>query len=211
MIDAVYRPESRRVLDALSGGSDIGETVRIFALSLLALSLAGCVSLTPQHEQRLDEIQRFADRATAVYGKPFVKISVQRATNLNIGAVYRQGNIFLNERMLDSPNLKKTIAHELGHYVLGHSGFIPNAVSQADWQRAQEQKELDANAKAVEILMRADGLTEPEAVKVVADALRRSADAQAKNNLPLTPGHLPASAELADLLARFPDSAVTLR
>jgi hypothetical protein len=54
-------------------------------------------------------------------------------------------------------------------------------------------------------------LTEPVAVKVVADALRRSADNQERYNLPITPGHLPARAELADLLARFPTSAQTLR
>jgi uncharacterized protein YoaH (UPF0181 family) len=111
-----------------------------------------------------------------------------------------------------SPNLTKLMAHELGHYVLGHDGFIPQAVSQAEWTRGQQQRELDANAKAVEILVRAGGLTEPEAVKVVADALRRSQDAQARNNnLPLTPGHLPASAELVDLLARYPNAGVSLR
>ena len=185
--------------------------LRAVALVLLALIFTGCVSLTPQQDQRLEEMRGFADRATALYGKPSIRISVQRATNLNIGAVYRQGNIFVNVRMLDSPNLQKTIAHELGHYILGHDGFITQAVSQAEWQRGQERNELDANAKAVEILMRADGLTEDQAVKIVADALRRSAESQARNNLPLTPGHLPASAELADLLSRFPASDVTLR
>jgi IrrE N-terminal-like domain len=185
--------------------------VRAFTLLLLAFVLAGCVSLTPQQEDKVAEIQRFADRATALYGKPSLRISIQRATNLNIGAIYRQGNIFVNVRMLDSPNLTKLMAHELGHYVLGHDGFIPQAVSQAEWTRGQQQRELDANAKAVEILVRAGGLTEPEAVKVVADALRRSQDAQARNNLPLTPGHLPASAELADLLFRYPNAGVTLR
>jgi hypothetical protein len=169
------------------------------------------VSLTPQQQEKVDEIQLLADRATAIYGKPSLRITIQRATNLNIGAVYRQGNVFVNIRMLDSPNLTKMMAHELGHYVLGHDGFIPQAVSQAEWQRGQEQRELDANAKAVEILVRAGGLTEPVAVKVVADALRRSADNQERYNLPITPGHLPARAELADLLARFPTSAQTLR
>lgn len=183
--------------------------MRAVALVFLGFTLAGCVSLAPQQEQRLEEMQRFADRATAVYGKVSIRISVQRSTNLNIGAVYRQGNIFVGLRMLDSPNLQKTIAHELGHYILGHDGVIPMAVSQAEWQRAQERKELDANAKAVEILVRAGGMTEAEAVQAVADALRRSADAQESKNLPLTPGHLPARAELADLLARFPAVVTT--
>ena len=185
--------------------------MRTITLLMFALVLAGCVTLTPQQEEKLTEMQRFADRATALYGKPSIRISTQRATNLNIGAIYRQGNIFVNVRMLDSPNLTKLMAHELGHYILGHDGFIPQAVSQAEWTRGQQQRELDANAKAVEILVRADGLSEPEAVKVVTDALRRSADAQARHNLPLTPGHLPASAELADLLARYPNAGVTLR
>ena len=186
--------------------------MRTFVLAIsLALAVAGCVSLTPKQQDKVADIQHLADRATDVYGKPRVRITIQPATNLNIGAIYRQGNFFINVRMLDSPNLTKLVAHELAHYILGHDGFVPNAVSQAEWTRGQQQKELDANAKAVEILVRAGGMTEPEAVKVVADALRRSADAQARHNLPLPPGHLPASAELADLLARFPASDVTLQ
>lgn len=82
---------------------------------ILGLFLAGCVSLTPNQDQKLAEMQAFADRATAIYRVPSVRISVQSATNLNIGAVYRQGNIFLNVRTLDSANLRKTIAHELAH------------------------------------------------------------------------------------------------
>ena len=129
------------------------------ALWLLASLVAGCVSLTPQQQDKVAEMQRFADRAADVYGKPRVRITVQPATNLNTGGGYRQGNIFVNVTMLDSPSLTKLMAHELGHYILGHDGFIPNAVSQAEWTLGQQQRELDANAKAVEILVRAGGLT----------------------------------------------------
>ena len=115
-------------------------------------------------------IQLLAHRATAIYGLPSVRMSVQRATNLNIGGVYRQGNIFLNVRMLDSPGLTKLVAHELGHYVLGHDSITPQAVSQAEWERAAQTR-----------------------------------------GAPLTPGHLPASSELADLLARFPAAAALTR
>jgi len=177
---------------------------------LLALVLAGCVSLTPQQQEQVDDLQRFADRTTLLYALPRLRISIQLHTNQNIGAVYRQGNVLVNVRMLASPGLTKLIAHELGHYVLGHDSIIPQTASQAEWNRAQEQRELDANAKAVEILVRAQGLTETEALQIVADALRRSQDAQARG-APLTPGHLPASAELADVLARFPASAALLR
>jgi Zn-dependent peptidase ImmA (M78 family) len=117
------------------------------------------VSLTPEQRAKVDEIQSFADRSTRVYSLPGVRISIQSATNLNIGAMYRQGNIFVNVRMLDSPSLTKLIAHELGHYVLGHEPAA-SVSSQADWQRAQQQRELDANAKAVEILVRAKGMSQ---------------------------------------------------
>jgi Zn-dependent peptidase ImmA (M78 family) len=173
----------------------------ILAASLL---LAGCVSLTPEQQAKVDEIQSFADRTTRVYNLPGVRISIQSATNLNIGAMYRQGNIFVNVRMLDSPSLTKLIAHELGHYVLGHEPAA-SVSSQADWQRAQQQRELDANAKAVEILVRAKGMSQREAVQMVADALQRAQRA-VDRGAPLTPGHLTPAEELADLRARFPES-----
>ena len=169
-----------------------------------SLLLAGCVSLTPQQRAKVDEIRSFADRTTAIYGVPGVRISIQPATNLNIGATYRQGNIFVNVRMLDSPSLTKLIAHELGHYVLGHEPAA-NVSSHADWQRAQQQRELDANAKAVEILVRAKGMSQREAVQVVADALQRAQRA-VERGAPLTPGHLTPAEELADLKARFPEA-----
>jgi len=173
----------------------------ILAASLL---LAGCVSLTPEQRAKVDETQSFADRTTRVYNLPGVRISIQSATNLNIGATYRQGNIFVNVRMLDSPSLTKLIAHELGHYVLGHEPAA-NVSSHADWQRAQQQRELDANAKAVEILVRAKGMSQREAVQMVADALQRAQRA-VDRGAPLTPGHLTPAEELADLRARFPES-----
>jgi Zn-dependent peptidase ImmA (M78 family) len=172
----------------------------ILAVSLL---LAGCVSLTPEQRAKVDEIQSFADRTSRVYDLPGVRISIQSATNLNIGAMYRQGNIFVNVRMLDSPSLTKVIAHELGHYVLGHEPAA-SVSSQADWQRAQQQRELDANAKAVEILVRAKGMSQREAVQMVADALQRAQRA-VDRGAPLTPGHLTPAEELADLRARFPE------
>src|SRR4030095_17196182 len=107
----------------------------ILAASLL---LARCVSLTPEHRAKVDEIQSFADRTSRVYDLPGVRISIQSATNLNIGAMYRQGNIFVNVRMLGSPSLPKGIAPELGHYLLGHEPAASGS-SPADWPPAQPQ------------------------------------------------------------------------
>ena len=56
-----------------------------------SLLLAGCVSLTPQQRAKVDEIQGFADRTTALYRVPGVRISIQPATNLNIGVLRMTG------------------------------------------------------------------------------------------------------------------------
>jgi hypothetical protein len=65
--------------------------------------------------------------------------------------------------MLESPSLTRLIANELGHYVLGHEP-APAVSSQADWQRAQQRREL-------EILVRANGMSQRDAVRKVAVAL----------------------------------------
>lgn len=67
--------------------------MRRVGLLLLVFALAGCVSLTPQQQTQVDEIQQLADRTAELYGLPRVRVSIQPATNLNIGAMYRQGNI----------------------------------------------------------------------------------------------------------------------
>jgi hypothetical protein len=124
------------------------QTVRERLPVLLAASLllSACVSLTPQQRAKFDEIQSLADRTTRIYDLPGVRISIQPATNLNIGAMYRQGNIFVNVRMLDSPGLTKLIAHELGHYALGHEPAA-SVSSQAEWQRAQQQLTVCRSAR----------------------------------------------------------------
>jgi hypothetical protein len=87
--------------------------------------------------------------------------------------------------------------------VLGHGPA--SFASTSEWQRAQEQRELDANAKAVEILMRVWGLTQREAVDMVVDRLRRSQRA-IDRGAPLTSGHRTPNEEMADLLSRFPET-----
>ena len=119
-------------------------------LFLLALVLAGCVSLTPQQQEQVDDLQRFADRTTLLYALPRLRISIQLPTNQNIGAVYRQGNVLVNVRMLGSPGLTKLIAHELGHYVLGHEP-ASTISSQSQWQRAQDPLPIKSGRGADEV------------------------------------------------------------
>jgi len=172
--------------------------------SLLLFVVAGCVSLTPAQKDTVTEVQRFADATAAAYGLMRIPVTVQAGTNLGIGGVYRQGNFYVNASMLDSGHLTALVAHELGHYVLGHEPI--SGVSMAEVLRAQEPKELDANAKAVEILVRAKGMSQPQAVRTMVVFLRTAQNAQNRGQ-PNAPGHRPPSEEIADLLARYPAAA----
>ncbi len=172
--------------------------------SLLVFVLAGCVSLTPTQKDTAAEVQRFADATAAAYGLMRIPVTVQAPNNLGIGGVYRQGNFYVNANMLDSGHLTALVAHELGHYVLGHDSVL--GVSMAEVVKAQEPKELDANAKAVEIMMRVKGMPQTQAVRTMVVYLRSVQNAQARGQ-PNTPGHRPPAEEIADLLARYPPTS----
>jgi hypothetical protein len=173
-------------------------------LSVLACAAGGCVSLTPAERDTVGDVQRFADATARAYGLPRIPVTIQPSTNLGIGGVYRQGNFFLNVTMLESGHLTAVVAHELGHYVLGHEPT--SGVSMAELVRAQETRELDANAKAVEILMRVKGMPRPQAVRTIVVFLLTVQNAQSHGQPP-TQGHRPPADEIADLLARFPEGA----
>ena len=172
--------------------------------SLLVFVAAGCVSLTPVQQGTVAEVQRFADATAAAYGLMRIPVTIQAGTNLGIGGIYRQGNFYLNASMLDSGHLTAVVAHELGHYVLGHEPI--SGVSMAEVLRAQEPKELDANAKAVEILMRVKGTPQAQAVRTIVVFLRSVENAQARGQ-PNAAGHLPPAEEIADLVRRFPPAS----
>ena len=176
----------------------------VLAVGVLGLIAGGCVTLTPHQKDTLDDVKRFADATSAAYGLMRIPVTVQPGTSLGIGGVYRQGNFYLSAGALDSGHLTALVAHELGHYVLGHEPTT--GVSMAEILKAQELRELDANAKAVEILVRAKGMSQPQAVRTMVVYLRSVQSAQ-NSGQPNAPGHRPPSEEIADLLARFPASA----
>ena len=172
-------------------------------VAALALVTAGCVTLTPEQQDRVTEVRRLADATTAAYDVQRVRVTVEPTNRLGIGARYRQGNFYLNVRMLGSVHLDVVVAHELAHYLLGHDTLPTGVVTHSDWQRAQEQRELDANAKAVEILTRVRGMTEAEAVRAMVAYLRAAQQAVDRGS-PVAAGHRQPVEEIADLLARFP-------
>lgn len=164
--------------------------------------VAGCVTLTPQQQGRVAEVQGFADATAAAYSVPRIRVTVEQSTNLGIGARYRQGNVFLNVQTLNSAHWVAMMAHELAHYVLGHDSPVSGA-STAEFQKAQELRELDANAKGVEILVRVKAMSQSQAVRTMILLLRSAQSAQARGGAN-APGHRPMAEEIADLLVRFP-------
>ena len=175
-------------------------------VAAFVIVFGGCVTLTPQQQEMVADVQRFADGTATTYNLPRIRVTIEPATNLGIGGRYRQGNFYLNARTLGSGNLTALVAHELAHYVLGHEPL--SGPSMAELLRAQELRELDANAKAVEILMRVRGMSQTEAVRTMVTHLR-GAQAAIRCGGALAPGHRPPADEIANLLARFPDSAGT--
>jgi len=176
---------------------------RISLIVALAVITSGCLTLTPVQRDAVVDVQRFADATTTAYKLPSIRLTIEPATNLGIGGRYRQGNFYLNETQLNSGSLTALVAHELAHYVLGHDAPLTGAASMSEYLRLQEQRELDANAKAVEILVRTQVLSERQALMTMVVKLRAVQAHQARGN-PNAPGHRPPAEELADLLARFP-------
>ena len=190
------------VIGAVRARESLEHPQRLLLVATVGLVLTGCVTLTPQQKDTIAEVQGFADATTAHYEVPRVRIVVEPATNLGIGARYRLAHLYLNVRVLGSRGLTAIAAHELAHYVLGHD--IPMAgASMGEFQRAQELRELDANAKAVEILMLVKGLTEREAVQTMVNHLTGAQRAEDRGGARAW-GHRAPTQEIADLLQRFP-------
>jgi len=181
-------------------GAHMNRIAIVLALTVLT---GGCVTLTPVQRDQVAEVQQFADATTAAYKLPPIRLTIEPATNLGIGGRYRQGNFYLNETQLTSGGLTALVAHELAHYVLGHDGLLSGAASTAEAVRMQEERELDANAKAVEILVRVKGLSERQALTTIVVFLERVQIHQAKGN-PNAQGHRSPAEEIADLKRRFP-------
>jgi hypothetical protein len=174
------------------------------ALALvLGLLLAGCAalaptSLTPAQQFRLAEYKAFAHTVTAAYGKPDITIVVEDSAGYGPPTVsmMRPDGVMILSPVALTPlpsGLRRDfiVAHELGHYVLGHrsGGGVPH--------------ELDATGEAVKILVIGNGWTEQAAFEHAVRFLRELAAAQAQGR-PVARGHLSACREIADLMNRYP-------
>jgi len=175
---------------------------RLAGLVTVAALAAGCFAMTPAQNRSLDEVRAFADDTARIYGLPQIHVLVSHNPESPVGS-YRRGFFAVNELVLRSEFRDAIVAHELAHYVLGHDAALTGATPEARLLERQ-QRELDANAKSVEILTRVRGVPEDQALRLAYSYLlnvhRRLERSPGEDLL----GHRPPCEEIADLLARYP-------
>lgn len=175
---------------------------RLVRLVMVAALAAGCSTLTPAQDRSLDEVRAFANATAQRYGLAPIHVLVSHNPESPVG-VYRRGFFAVNRLVLGSEFRDAIVAHELAHYVLGHDAPLTGPAGEAR-RREREQRELEANAKSVEILSGVKQMPEEQALRQVYGYLlnvhRRLLRAPGEDLL----GHRPPCDEIADLLGRFP-------
>jgi hypothetical protein len=177
----------------------------VLAAFSLAAGLGGCAgaTLTPIEQGYLEEVRRFADATGRVYARRPPHVTVGASNNRSQGGGYRAGYLYVTPSMLESQHRDALVAHELGHWLLNHdtalSRTFERPMTLAEWSKMVEPQEKDANAKAVEILVRVRGYREPAALRLMYLHL----EAAHRNGVELL-GHASACEEIKDLLGRFP-------
>jgi len=179
-----------------------GRWRRAVGAALAALVAAGCTTLTPAQQRSAADVRAMASQTARVYGRPPIHFLVTHDPGGPPGS-FREGFFAVSVFTLTSPFRDAIVSHELAHYVLGHAAPLPGG-SLAEQARNYQQRELDANAEAVRILVRVKGMSEEDALRAMYEYL-----AGVQRALDLYPslelrGHLRPCDEIADLLGRFP-------
>ena len=185
-----------------SRGLGLGRVMAAAALVLLALVCASCATLTPEQRTSATEVRAMADRTASVYGLPEIHFLVSRNPQDPPGS-FRHGYFTVSAITLTSPFRDAIVAHELGHYVLGHDRPLEGS-SPEEIERDYQQRELEANAKGVEILVRTAGFGESRALRTMYNYLAGVHWALERYPRMNLRGHKLPCEEIADLLVRFP-------
>ncbi len=169
------------------------------------LAVAGCASLAADQQRSEAELKAFADETARVYELPKIQLLMNEDVP-GLNAAYRRGQLAVSAALLLYPYRDAIVAHELAHYVLGHDAPL-RARGGYERQREQELREMEANAKAVEILTRVKGISEEQALRTMYAYLLAFHRAVQRGPARMPPGHRPPCEEAADLLAQFPQHA----
>jgi len=173
------------------------------------LSLGACAGLTQQQSDRMKEAQEIANETTKLYGVPHVSVFNYDRLSPNAAAGYagHQSWILLSRSALDETTFAPVLAHELGHATLRHDYDVELRVARptmADYWKARQQRELDANARAVEIMVRVMKKKEPEALLMLATYFADANTSRGGLPIGLPAAHMHPCDQLQDLTTRFP-------
>lgn len=181
--------------------------------AVVIFALGACAGLTQQQSDRLQQAQEIANETTRLYHAPHVSVYNTHRLSPNVAGGYagRQEWILLSRSVLDDDTtFVPVLAHELGHATLGHDrdavirAARAQGLAEADVERALQQKELDANARAVEIMVRVMKKTESEAVMLLVNYLLDANISRDGRAAGLARDHMHPCDELQDLVIRFP-------
>jgi hypothetical protein len=146
-------------------------------------------------------MEDFVARTSREYRLPYtVRMSVNAHSGA-AGALFRRGHIEIRQDQLSSPNMLALIAHELGHAVNRDESGL-SATSTAEWFAGQYAREVAAHVTAIDILHRAQGMTEAQALSVMHRYFLSIAKRHAAGGPP-APGHKWACEEWSDTLAKL--------
>jgi len=178
----------------------------LFLVARMLLALLRLVSLTARARTVTDDrwLQALAEDRRRIGSTKRTALLASREIASPISWGVLQPRILLNLDAVDAhADADAIVAHELAHYVLGHDAALSAPTADARL-REREQRELDANAKSVEILNRVRGVPEDQALRMAYSYLlnvhRRLQRSPGEDLL----GHRPPCEEIADLLARYP-------
>lgn len=150
------------------------------------------------------EVRQFLNQATTVMAAPPVRlVTLERVSRGRI-AYYRAGRIYFFAPLYRSPFRLEIAAHELGHHLQGRPSLRRLSPRTATREHEQYVREVDANVRAVTILVRVRRLEEEEAVRRIHRLLLTlHASPLADGGSPGL-GHRDRCREAADLTARYP-------
>lgn len=168
--------------------------------TVVAALVTEAAPLTPDQRARAVAAQRLADRIAELYGVSSVNVLVG-PLELGQGASIRgNGVMTLSPEILDFPEMIRDayLAHEMGHWILGHGAGAAVSVSE------QQQREIAADIKAVEILMRSKSMPEVRAFAAIyAQQMSSKQTLDEGKTVPLA-SHPDPCRKMAALLAAYP-------
>lgn len=170
---------------------------------------AGAVTLTAEQERDLADLRRLVDETTRIYQRDRIQVRVVSwvgskdvTTFAAVGVVYSPvGFLYVAPGVLASRGRDVVIAATLGYHILRAPS---RARTLAEYERENVQRRLDANAKAVEILVKARGMPERDALERVYQWLYALHRFELGQPGPVPKDRVPACDQIRDLLARFP-------